>query len=164
MGVLAAFVMGCTNTPNGKDPKLPDTGTTNKETLEKNNLADFGKKYAQAWCSHKPENVAELYAENASASSNGRAPAIGREAIAKGARDFMTAFPDLALFMDSLATTSKGTTFHWTLMGTYTAPNGTVKKLHISGYDVWQLDEKGLIKQSASSFNEDEYNRQLTGN
>jgi hypothetical protein len=73
----------------------------------------------------------------------------------------MTAFPDMIVSMDSLPTTPKGIAFHWTLTGTNTGPDGTGKKVQISGFELWQLDDKGLIKESQGSFDADEYNRQL---
>ena len=63
--------------------------------------------------------------------------------------------------MDSLVTTPKGTEFHWTLTGTNTGPNGTGNKVKVSGFELWQLDDKGLIKESKGTYDADEYNRQL---
>ena len=129
--------------------------------METNNLLEFGKKYAQAWCSQKPDSVAAYFSDSGSLTVNNGTPAIGRLAISKVAESFMTAFPDIIVAMDSLPTTSKGIEFHWTLTGTNTGPNGTGKKVKISGFELWQLDDKGLIKQSLGSFDADEYNRQL---
>ena len=121
----------------------------------------FAKAYAQAWCSQKPDFVALFFAENGSLSVNYGDAAVGRTPIAKVAKGFMDAFPDMIVTMDSLLTTPKGTEFHWTLTGTNTGPNGTGKKVNISGFELWQLDDKGLIKDSKGTFNAEEYNRQL---
>ena len=51
--------------------------------------------------------------------------------------------------------------FHWTLIGTNTGPMGTGKKVNIKGFELWQLDEKGLIKESIGTLNAEEYSRQL---
>lgn len=124
-------------------------------------LTTFGKTYAEAWCSQKPENVASFFATNGSLTVNNGTPAIGRQAIAKVAEGFMTAFPDMVVTMDSLAATGQGLEFHWTLTGTNLGPNGTGKKVKVSGVEHWQLDDDRLIAVSMGSFDADEYNRQL---
>lgn len=135
--------------------------TSNKKSMTTDNLSDFGKRYAQAWCSQKPDSVASFFSENGSLTVNNGTPAVGREAISKVAESFMVAFPDMIVSMDCLQTTSKGIEFHWTLTGTNTGPDGTGNKVQIGGFELWQLDDKGLIKQSQGSFDADEYNRQL---
>jgi len=73
----------------------------------------------------------------------------------------MTAFPDIIVSMDSLVTTSEVTKLHWTFTGTNTGPKGTGKKVKISGVEIWQLDDNGLIKESRGSFDTEEYDRQI---
>ena len=121
----------------------------------------FGKSYAQAWCSQKPDFVSLFYSEYGSLSINNGTPAAGRDEISKVTESFMTAFPDIIVAMDSLVQTSKGTEFHWTFTGTNTGPNGTGKKVKISGHEIWQLDEQGLIKESRGSFDAEDYDRQI---
>jgi predicted ester cyclase len=120
----------------------------------------FGKSYAQAWCSQKPEFVSLFYSENGSLSINNGKPADGRNEISKVAESFMTAFPDIIVSMDSLITTPKGTEFHWTFTGTNTGLKGTGKKARINGVELWQF-ENGLIKESKGSFDTEEYERQV---
>jgi hypothetical protein len=134
------------------------TGTTGEVT---NPLNDFGKRYATAWCSQQPDSVAAFFSTDGSLTVNNGTPAVGRAAIAKVAESFMTSFPDMIVAMDSLPVTANGIEFHWTLTGTNTGPNGTGKNVKISGVEHWQLDDKGLIKQSQGSFDADEYNKQL---
>ena len=81
-----------------------------------------GRRYAQAWCSQNPANVAAFFAETGSLSVNNGAPAVGRAAITEVARGFMTAFPDLAETMDALIRTPQVVEFHWTVTGTNTGP------------------------------------------
>ncbi|MCW8823727.1 MAG: ester cyclase [Ignavibacteriaceae bacterium] len=121
----------------------------------------FGKNYAQAWCSQKPEFVSLFFAEDGSLSVNDGKPAVGRNEISKVAESFMTAFPDIIVSMDSLVTTPKGTEFHWTFTGTNTGPNGTGKKVRISGIELWQFDDNGLIKESKGRFDTEEYKKQV---
>jgi predicted ester cyclase len=161
---LSAFLIinfGCNNSSNKSQTESSNTETNNKKIMEANQLKSFGKKYAEAWCSQKPDSVAAFFANNGSLTVNNGSPAIGRAAIAKVAEGFMTAFPDMVVTMDSLRTTSNGSQFHWTLTGTNSGSNGTGKKVRISGFELWQIDDDGLIHESKGSFDSEEYNRQL---
>ena len=124
-------------------------------------LAGFAKRYAEAWCSQDPEKVAAFFAERGSISINNGPPAVGRAAIAKEARAFMTTFPDMIVTMDKLVRDEEGTKFHWTLTGTNTGPGGTGKRVRISGYELWKIDNDGLIGESKGNFDSAEYERQL---
>ena len=124
-------------------------------------LNDFASRYANAWCSQNPESVAAFFTENGSLSVNDGPPAIGRAAIAKIARGFMRTFPDLVVTMDKVSRDPDGTKFHWTLTGTNTGPGGTGKRVRISGYELWKIDNAGLIAESKGHFDSAEYERQL---
>ncbi len=124
-------------------------------------LKKFAKRYAEAWCSQDPEKVAAFFAEGGSLSVNDGPPAVGRTAIADVARGFMTTFPDMIVTMDDVSPDSDGTRFHWTLTGTNTGPGGTGKRVRISGYELWQFDNAGLIENSKGHFDSAEYERQL---
>jgi steroid delta-isomerase-like uncharacterized protein len=126
-------------------------------------LTDFAKRYAEAWCSQDPEKVAAFYAENGSLSVNDGPPALGRAAIADEAQGFMSTFPDMVVTMDKVACEPRGTVFHWTLTGTNTGPGGTGKRVRISGYELWKIDNDGLIAESKGHFDSAEYARQLRG-
>jgi len=129
-----------------------------------NDLTDlkaFAKRYAEAWCSQNPESVAALYAENGSLSVNDAPPAVGRAAITEIARGFMRNLPDIVVIMDKVTRDSDGTKFHWTFTGTNTGPGGTGKRVRISGYEVWKIDNDGLIGESKGHFDAEEYERQL---
>jgi predicted ester cyclase len=137
-------------------------------------LTKFATRYADAWCSQNPENVAAFFAENGSLSVNDGPPAVGRAAIAEIARGFMRDFPDMTVTMDKLEPESPDggrssyaspartdAAFHWTLTGTNTGPGGTGKRVRISGYELWKLDPDGLIAESQGHFDSAEYERQL---
>jgi hypothetical protein len=151
-------------------------------------LKEFATRYAKAWCSQNPESVAAFYAENGSLSVNDGPPAVGRAAIAGKARGFMTTFPDMVVTFDKLVRDEEGTKFHWTLTGTNTGPGGTGKRVRISGYELWKIDNgadgsratwtgkpervgeqggesinDGLIGESKGHFDGAEYERQLKG-
>ena len=126
-------------------------------------LPKFAQHYAKAWSSQNPESVAAFFAENGSLSVNDGPPAVGRAAIAEIARGFMRDFPDMVVTMDDITRDSDGTKFHWTLTGTNTGPGGTGKRVRISGYELWKIDNDGLIAESKGHFDAAEYDRQLKG-
>ena len=120
-------------------------------------LEKFAERYAVAWCSHDPEKVAAFYATNASISVNGGTSAP----ILEVARGFMRDFPDMVVTFDKLEPHEDRTAFHWTLIGTNTGPGGSGNKVRISGYELWKIDNDGLIAESKGHFDADEYQRQL---
>jgi len=125
------------------------------------NLTEFAKRYAEAWCSHHPEKVASFFAENGSLRVNDGPTAVGRAAIAEIAREFMTTFPDMVVTSDKLEPRGNRTAFHWTLTGTNSGPGGTGKRVRISGYELWQIGDDRLIAQSEGHFDSAEFERQL---
>jgi len=131
-------------------------------------ITDFAKRYAEAWCSQNPQSVAAFFAENGSLTVNDGPPAVRRAAIAEVARGFMRDFPDIVVTMDKVTHESKlggrsscDAVFHWTLTGTNTGPGGTGKRVRISGYELWKIDNDGLIAESKGHFDSAEYERQL---
>jgi predicted ester cyclase len=124
-------------------------------------LTKFAQRYAKAWCSQNPESVAAFYAENGSLSVNNGPPAVGRAAIAEEAREFMTTFPDMIVTMDKVSRDPDETEFHWTLTGTNTGPRGTGKRVRISGYELWKINNDGLIAESKGHLDSTEYERQI---
>ena len=126
-------------------------------------LTRFAERYTKAWCSQNPESVAAFFAKRGSISINNGPPAVGRVAIAKEAQAFMTTFPDMIVTFDKLEPRPNAITFHWTLTGTNTGPGGTGKRVRISGYELWRIDNDGLIGESKGHFDAADYERQLKG-
>jgi len=126
-------------------------------------LEKFAQRYAKAWCSQDPETVAAFFAARGSISINNGPAAVGRAAIAKEAQAFMTTFPDMIVTFDKLEPRQNAVAFHWTLIGTNTDPGGTGKKVRISGYELWKIDNDGLIGESKGHFDSAEYERQFKG-
>jgi hypothetical protein len=124
-------------------------------------LDKFAQRYARAWCSQNPESVAAFFAERGSISINSGPPAVGRIAIAREAQAFMTTFPDMIVTFDKLEPRGDRTAFHWTLTGTNSGPGGKGERVGISGYELWKIDNDGLIAQSEGHFDTAEYERQL---
>ena len=124
-------------------------------------IRSFAEAYTAAWCSQDAARVASFYAENGSLKVNEDDPAVGREAITEVAQSFMTAFPDMQVFMDDLRLQDDGVIYHWTLIGINTGPGGTGRAVRISGFEVWQIGADGLIANSHGHFDSLEYRRQL---
>jgi predicted ester cyclase len=134
-----------------------------RRVMNDHKLSSFAQRYAEAWCSQNPESVAAFFADRGSISINNGPPAVGGAAIAKEAEAFMTTFPDMVVTFDKLESRPDGTAFHWTVTGTNTGPGGTGKKVRISGYELWKINNDGLIGESKGHFNSAEYERQLKG-
>ena len=124
-------------------------------------LNDFGTRYAAAWSSKSPDQLASFYSENGSLRVNQAAPAAGRPAVRATAEGFMTAFPDMVVRMDSMVPKGTGAEFHWTWTGTNTGAGGTGKTVHMVGYEELTFGADGLIAQSLGHYDEAEYQRQL---
>jgi steroid delta-isomerase-like uncharacterized protein len=135
--------------------------TNSTSTEDAARLRRLAEAYTAAWCSHTAARVASFYAEDGSLSVNDAAPAVGRAAITEVAQGFMTAFPDLQVYLDELCQEEDGIVYHWTLTGTNTGPGGTGRAVRISGREVWQIGADGLIAESRGSFDVEDYERQL---
>lgn len=121
----------------------------------------FAQSYACSWGSERPEFVAMFFEEDGILQVNDGEPAKGRDAISGVAQGFMTDLPDMIVRFDSLVSKPNGTEFHWTLIATNSGPGGTGNQVKVSGLELWQMSENGLIKESRGHFPSGEYNRQL---
>jgi uncharacterized protein (TIGR02246 family) len=126
-----------------------------------NRLRDFAARYTAAWCSQDAASVAAFFSPSGSLTINGGVPAIGRSAITEAAQGFMTAFPDLKVYMDDLVETQDKVTYKWTLDGTNAGPGGTGKRVRISGFEIWRIGDDGLVAESLGSFDFADYQRQV---
>jgi len=133
------------------------------ETTQVTTLRDFARRYTAAWCSQNAASVAAFFSPNGSLTINGGSPSVGRSAITEAAQGFMTAFPDLKVFMDDLVDHGDGVLYKWTLEGTNTGPGGTGSRVRVSGFEEWQLGEDGLVANSLGHFDAADYQRQVDG-
>lgn len=117
-------------------------------------LKDFAARYAEAWCSQDPLNVAAFFAENALLTVNDGSPTSALQV----ARGFMRNFPDMIVTFDKIEPRGDQTAFHWTLTGTHAETGNHVR---ISGYELWKINNAGLIAESNGHFDAAEYKRQL---
>jgi predicted ester cyclase len=127
--------------------------------MTRDELTEFARRYAKAWCSQDPEKVGAFYAKSGAISVNGGPPS----AIVDVARGFLRDFPDMAVTFDKLEPRGDRTAFHWTFTGTNTGPGGTGRRVRISGYEFWKIDNDGLIGESKGHFDAANYERQLKG-
>jgi hypothetical protein len=124
-------------------------------------LREFATRYTAAWCSGNAASVAAFFAPGGSLTINGGAPSVGRGAITEAAQGFMTAFPDLKVYMDDLLEKQGKVIYKWTLEGTNTGPDGTGKRVRISGFEEWRMGDDGLVGESLGNFDAAEYQRQV---
>ena len=124
-------------------------------------LRDFATRYTAAWCSGDAASVAAFFAPGGSLTINGGTPSVGRGAITEAAQGFMTAFPDLKVYMDDLIEKQGKVIYKWTLEGTNTGPSGTGKRVRISGFEEWRIDDDGLVAESRGNYDAAEYQRQV---
>ena len=124
-------------------------------------LNDFAMRYAAAWSSRNPANVAALYSDRGSLTMNDEMPAVGRDAIAVTARRFMTAFPDMVVRLERVEDENGLVVFHWILTGTNSGPGGTDRPIRIRGYEEWMMGGDGMIDESKGHYDAAELQRQL---
>jgi hypothetical protein len=131
---------------------------------EMNELTGLATRYAAAWSSQEPEQLAAFYAEKGKLQVNDAEPSVGRDAITQAARSFMSAFPDMVVELAELRRVGDQVQFHWRWTGTNTGPGGTGNAVDLRGYEQWTLDDEGLILESLGHYDEVEYQRQLHAN
>ena len=140
---------------------LASGACTSGEEPMKHDLTDMGTRYAAAWSSQDPAQLASFYAENGSLIVNGGPPSTGRAAIAAKAQSFMTAFPDMVVRLERMDQHGDHPVFRWHWTGTNTGPEGTGRFVSITGYEEWTMDPSGRITKSDGHYDEAEYQRQL---
>ena len=129
--------------------------------MNQTELENLGTRYAAAWSSQKPESLASFYADDGALTVNSSPPAVGRDAVRATAQGFMSGFPDMVVKMTRMDQEGSHAVFHWLWTGTNTGPGGTGKFVRMIGYEVWTIDEHGLIAESKGHYDEAEYERQL---
>ena len=125
--------------------------------IDEQAVHDLARSYTEAWCSHDPVRVAKHFVPGGTIAINGGAPTE----VTEVARSFITAFPDIQVFMDDVVFTGEVVEYHWTFTGTFTGPGGTGKRVRISGFEEWTMAEDGLVAESQGRYDQVEYERQL---
>jgi nuclear transport factor 2 (NTF2) superfamily protein len=121
---------------------------------DRQQIEQLAREYTEAWCSRDPSRVAAHYVTGGTIVINGGEPAP----IADVAESFVTAFPDIQVFMDDLVVVDEVVEYHWTFTGT---SSETGKFVRIPGFEDWTLGPHGLITESRGHFDQTEYDRQL---
>ena len=124
-------------------------------------LRGFATRYTAAWCSQDAASVAAFFSPSGSLTINGGTPSLGRIAITEAAQGFMTAFPDLMVYMDGLLEEHGKVIYKWTLEGTNSGPGGTGKRVLICGFEQWRIGDDGLVAESLGNYDAAEYQRQV---
>lgn len=116
-------------------------------------------RYAAAWSSNNPEEVAGHYAQNGSAILNSGEPLLGRAAIAENyAAPFFRDFPDSSVLMHDFKLSGN----HGLFTGMLVAPPLRGKPpVRLLGWEEWTLGDDGLIQSSLVLFDRDEHARQI---
>jgi nuclear transport factor 2 (NTF2) superfamily protein len=125
--------------------------------LDHDRVRDFARTYTEAWCSHDPAKVADHFEPGGTIAINGGVPTD----VTEVARSFMSAFPDIQVFVDDVVFKDETVEFHWTFTGTNTGPGGTGKWVRISGFEEWTFGDEGLVAESLGRYDQAEYERQL---
>lgn len=129
--------------------------------MNQTELDDFGARYAAAWSGGDPKDLAAFFSPNAIFAVNSGTPAVGRTPIAAAAGEYMAAFPDMVVRMDSVTQVGDRVLFRWTRTGTNTGPGGTGRSVRLSGYEELTFDPDGLIEACQGHFDQAEYERQV---
>jgi hypothetical protein len=125
--------------------------------LDQARIRDFAESYTEAWCGHDPARVASHFVPGGTIAINGGEPTEATEV----ARAFVSAFPDITVFMDDIVVKDGTVEYHWTFTGTNAGPGGTGMEVRISGLEEWTFSDDGLVAESRGQYDQDEYDRQL---
>ncbi|MGH3117715.1 MAG: ester cyclase [Gaiellales bacterium] len=125
--------------------------------LDQARVRDFARSYTNAWCSHDPARIAAHYVPGGTIAINGGEPTE----VTEVARSFISAFPDIEVFMDDLVFKDETVEYHWTFTGANTGPSGTGNSVRISGFEEWRFGDDGLVVESQGQYDQDDYDRQL---
>ena len=122
---------------------------------DREQIEELARRYTEAWCSHDPARVAAEYRPGGTIAVNDGESA----GIAEVADGFITAFPDIEVFMDDVVMRDDGVVaYRWTFTGT-SAETG--RWVRIPGFEEWTIGADGLIAESRGHFDQAEYDRQL---
>lgn len=123
-------------------------------------LQKLAEDYTAAWNSKSADAVASFYAEDGGIIINRGDPWQGRPRVADMARGFYADVPDLTLNCDLIRSAGSHVIYAWTFTG---HDAGTGNPLEIHGWEEWELDENGKVKQSFGWFDAEDYARQADG-
>lgn len=128
-------------------------------TIELSQAQGIAEAYTAAWNTGRPEAVAGFFAADGGIVINDGPPWAGRAGVAEMAAGFFADVPDLALVCDGVRVAGGHVVYLWTFTGTHV---GTGKPLKVAGWEEWDLDAAGLVRQSRGWFDAEDYGRQTS--
>jgi len=117
----------------------------------------LARRYTDAWNSGSPEAVSGFYSESGSIVINRGSAFEGRARVAEMARGFFSDIPDLNLVCDGIRWAGNHAVYQWTFTGTHARTN---RRVRVSGWEEWDLDEDCLITSSRGWFDAAGYEEQ----
>lgn len=123
-------------------------------------LEHMAEAYTAAWNSKSAEAVASYFAEDGRIVINRGDPWEGRGRVAEMAAGFYADVPDLTLSCDLVRTAGDHAVYVWTFTGHH---SGTRNPLNIRGWEEWDIDTDGKVKESRGWFDAADYARQVEG-
>jgi len=127
-------------------------------TFSAERVATIAGDYTDAWNCGKPTAVAAFFHPDGMITINEGEPWCGREGIAAMAAGFFADVPDMKLACDHVRGSGKHAVYLWTFTGTHAT---TKRKLRVSGWEEWELDDAGLIAISRGNFDAEDYSQQV---
>jgi uncharacterized protein (TIGR02246 family) len=113
--------------------------------------------YTAAWNTGSPEAVAAFFSESGQIIINDGEPYIGPAGVAQMASGFFSDVPDLALTCDGLRVAGDHVVYLWTFKGTHATSK---RKMHVTGWEEWDLDAGLKVLLSCGWFDAEDYARQ----
>jgi uncharacterized protein (TIGR02246 family) len=156
--LIGAFALGVACAPRDEPPASTDESPGPVDLAD---LTEFATRYAAAWSSQDPDQLASFYEEDGILVVNGSS-SEGRGAIRTTAGEFMAAFPDMRVAMDSVVGRDGRAVFHWTWTGTNTGPGDTGRAVDLAGYEEWTFGAGGLIAVSNGHYDQTEFELQMS--
>lgn len=154
IAVVLTLAMGCKQENKKSTSVQQETGVKTDKQMIQDSLTNFGKRYAAAWSSKNPNDLASFYTTDGILLDGDGISVTGRDSIAYISKIFHDEIPDIVVSLDSMVDAINGVEFHWLLEGT----NTRGVKVKMTGHEVMQI-ENGLITKSQGSYTNGEYEK-----
>jgi uncharacterized protein (TIGR02246 family) len=126
-------------------------------TVSMEQASEIARAYTAAWNTGSPDAVASFFAPEGQIIINDGDPWLGRAGVAQMAAGFFADVPDLLLACDGVRVAGNHVVYLWTFTGTHAASK---RKLRVTGWEEWDLDETLKVVISCGWFDADDYARQ----
>lgn len=148
------FTASCNNQLDKSTAAEPEIESSVTTSMTQDSLTNFGKRYAEAWSSKNPNDLADFFTSDGILLDGNGKYAKGKDSIALISKMFHDEIPDIIVSLDSMVNGSKGIEFHWSLLGTNT--NGI--KVNMKGVEVMEF-RNSLICKSQGSYTDEQYEK-----